>query len=80
MVGKTVGNSDMRDLDRRPAAIAFWTLLRAVVVITLASVIGHLAPALLSSDTCDACGCFALGLLATAHALPLAAVLVTSEA
>jgi len=70
----------MRDLDRRRTAVAFWTLLSAVVAITLASVIGHLAPALLSSDAGDACGCLALGLVALAHGVPLAAGLVGSEA
>jgi len=66
----------MRDLESRRAAVAFWTLLSAVVVTTLATVAGNLAPALLPSDACDACGYLAFGLIATAHALPLAAGLV----
>jgi hypothetical protein len=64
---------DMRELESRRAAVAFWTLLSAVIVTTLAAVIGHLSPAFLSLDACDACGYLACGLIATAHALPLAA-------
>jgi len=60
----------MRDLESRRAAVAFWTLLSAVVVTTLATVAGNLAPALLPSDACDACGYLAFGLIATAHAWP----------
>jgi len=66
----------MRELENRRAAVAFWTLLSAVVVTTLATVAGNLAPVLLSPDACDACGYLAVGLVATAHALPLAAGLV----
>jgi len=66
----------MRDLESRRAAVAFWTLLSAVVVTTLATVIGNLAPAVLSADACDACGYLAFGLIATAHALPLAAGMI----
>lgn len=62
----------MRDLDSWLAAVAFWTLLGAVAVATLATVTGNLAPAALPHDACDAFGFMALGLLATAHALPVA--------
>ena len=66
----------MRDLESRRAAIAFWTLLGAVTVTTLATVAGNLAPASLPPDACDALGFLALALLVTAHVLPLVAGLV----
>jgi len=63
----------MKDLEGRRAAAAFWALLAAVTVTVLASVAGHLAPALLPLTTCDTLGLVALGLALAAHALPLAA-------
>jgi hypothetical protein len=52
--------------------MAFWTLLSAVVVTTLAIVIGNLAPAVLSHNGCDAFGYLAFGLIAMAYTVPLA--------
>jgi len=66
----------MSELGSRRAAVAFWTLLGAVAVTTLATVTGNLAPAILSRDACDALGFIALGLGFTAHALPLVAGLI----
>jgi uncharacterized membrane protein len=68
--------SEMGDLESRRAAVAFWTLLSAVAITVLATVIGNLARSILPPDASDALGFMALGLLATAHALPLAAGLV----
>ena len=66
----------MLDSGSRPAAVALWILLAAVVVTALATVVGHLAPALLPAGPRDALGLAALGLVFVAHALPLAAGLV----
>jgi hypothetical protein len=63
----------MRDLGSRRAAVALWMLLGAVAVATLTIVIGNLAPAALPHDACNALGFVTLGLLATAHVLPVAA-------
>ena len=57
----------------RQAAVAFWALLGAVGVITLAAVAGNLAPALLPAGPRDALGLMALGLIFAAHVLPPAA-------
>jgi len=66
----------MTDGECRLAAAALWTLLSAVVVTTLATAAGNLAPALLGPGARDALGLAALGLILLAHALPLAAGLV----
>jgi hypothetical protein len=63
----------MKELEGRRVAVAFWTLLGAVVMTVLATVTGNLMPAALSLDTRDALGYVALGLIAAAHALTLAA-------
>jgi hypothetical protein len=66
----------MNDLENRRAAVAFWTLLGAVAVTTLATVTGNLAPGALSPDARDALGFVALGLAFAAHALPLISSLI----
>ncbi|MDB5360012.1 MAG: hypothetical protein JWO51_1309 [Rhodospirillales bacterium] len=66
----------MSDLESRRAAVAFWTLLGAVAVTTLATATGNLAPGVLSPDARDALGFIALGLAFAAHALPLVAGLI----
>lgn len=65
----------MRELEGRHLVVAFWTLLAAAVVITLASVVGNLKPGLLPPDVLDIFGLLALGLVFGAHVLPPIAAL-----